>query len=221
MQRSRFFWCVVSFQAGFLLLTSAAAFGQAAADPWLILASGEKGSINTHTKRSDLVRMFGAVNVVDQNVDVGDGELQSATFLFPKDPERRLEILWKDPDSKTSPQSADILGEKSRWHTIHGITLGTPASDLEHFNGRPFRFSLTNDGTDMAAELISWRGGLLEKEFQGDGRVILKLEEDPAKGTEQKSPSADFEVDSDSPVWRALHPHISRMSWIFPSNTNP
>jgi hypothetical protein len=104
--------------AGFAFLATTLGFGQAARDPWLILANGEKGSINAHTTRNDLVRMYGAANVVDQDVDIGKGEMQLATFLFPKDPERVIEILWKDPGTKTAPESADIFGGKSCWELL-------------------------------------------------------------------------------------------------------
>jgi len=203
--------------AGFILLAAMTAFGQAQADPWLILASGEKGAINSHTTRQDLVRKYGAANVVDQDVDIGEGEVQSGTFLFPKDPQRQTEILWKDPDNKTAPESAQIWAKKSLWHGVHGITLGTSVSELERLNGRRFRFALTNDGTDMAEETISWRGGRLEKEFQGNGRIILRIESSPTKGAKQSGP-ADFEVDSDNPDWCAQTPHISEMTWFFASN---
>ncbi|MGB6632343.1 MAG: hypothetical protein WBE52_13985, partial [Terriglobales bacterium] len=125
--------------AGFILLAVMTVFGQAQVDPWLILASGEKGTINSHTTRKDLVRTYGAANVVDQDVDIGEGEMQSGTFLFPEDPQRQIEILWKDPDHKTAPESAQILGKKSLWHGVHGITLGTSVRELERLNGRPFR----------------------------------------------------------------------------------
>jgi hypothetical protein len=206
--------------ANVFFLGTVLGFAQAGPDPWLILASGKEGAINAHTTRNDLVRMYGAANVVDQDVDIGEGEMQSATFLFPKDPERRIEILWKDPDTKTAPESADVLGKKSRWHAVHSITLGTSVSELERLNGRPFRLTLTNDGTDMAEELISWRGGSLEKEFQGGRRIILKLEWTPAKGTKRKAPH-DIETNSSDPVWRAQNPHVSRISWFFSSNTQP
>jgi len=189
-------------------------------DPWMILASGEKGSINARTTHHDLVRMYGAANVVDQDVDIGEGEMQSATFLFSKDPERQIEIRWKDPDTKTAPESADIRGKKSRWHAAHGITMGTSASELERMNGRPFHFSLANDGTDMREETISWRGGSLEIEFQGYGRVILELEWSPAKADTQTGPR-DIEVNSDNPAWRAQNPRVSRITWLFPSKTQP
>ena len=206
--------------AAFVFFLTAPGLGQSAPDPWLILASGEKGSISVHTTRLDLVRIYGVSNVVDTDVDIGEGEMQSATFLFPKDPERQIEVLWKDPDTKAAPASADIRGKKSRWHAVHGISLGSTSIELEHINGRSFRWTLMNDGTDMRQELISWRGGSLEKEFQGDGSVMLELESGPPKGVKQKGPR-DFDVHSDNPIWRARNPHVSRMTWLFPSNTQP
>jgi hypothetical protein len=206
--------------AAVLISLSTHAFAQAESDPWLIRTNGDKSPINVHTTRQDLVRLYGASNVVDQDVDVGEGEMQSATFLFPNDPERRIEILWKDPNAKTSPESADISGKKSRWHAIHGITVGTSAAELEQLNGRPFHFALTNNGTDMARETISWRGGQLQKEFQGRGRIILEIQDSPSKSARPRSP-ADFEVDSDNPTWRAQSPQITRMSWFFPPDEQP
>ena len=72
----------------------------------------------------------------------------------------------------------------------------------------------------MAEELISWRGGSLEKEFQGDGHVILELEWAPSKRAKQRGPH-DIETSSDNPVWRAQNPHVRRMTWLFPSKTQP
>ena len=86
--------------AGLILLAPMTAFGQAQADPWLILVSGEKGAINSHTTRKDLVRMYGAANVVDQDVDIGEGEMESEAFLFPKDPQRQIEICGKTRTTK-------------------------------------------------------------------------------------------------------------------------
>jgi hypothetical protein len=151
---------------GLAFLATISAFGQTANDPWLILASGEKGSINLHTTRKDLIRAYGASNVTDQDADVGEGEMQPLTVLFAGDPQRRIELLWKDPGKKTEPAFATIRGRASRWHAVHGISLGTTLPELERINGRPFRFALTNDGTDMAEEHISWQGGLLEKTFK-------------------------------------------------------
>src|SRR6476469_5265569 len=90
--------------AAILVSLRAPALGQAASDPWLILASGKEGSINLHTTREDLVRLYGDSNVVDHDADVGDGEMEPETVLFPNDPERRIEILWRDLERRGGPK---------------------------------------------------------------------------------------------------------------------
>jgi len=203
--------------AGFtLLLATMPGFGQSAPDLWLILADGEKGSINADTAREDLVRYYGAANVVDQDVDIGEGEMQPATFLFPQDAERRIEILWKDPDRRASPSSVEIRGKKSQWHGAHGISLGTTLLELQRINGRPFGFALVNDGTDIANEQMSWHGGSLEKDFQGAGRVILWLEGSPGNRTTSNRPM-DFSGESNTPRIRKMNLRVSSMVWIFPT----
>src|SRR5437016_7083504 len=110
--------------AALVFIVTTLGFGQAAPDLWLILANGEKGPINLHTTRADLVRAYGTASVVDQDVDIGEGETEPGTVVFPKDKHRAIEILWTDQATKTAPKSATIRGRASRWHAAHGISLG-------------------------------------------------------------------------------------------------
>src|SRR5450432_2161785 len=128
--------CILS---GFFLLGMALGVGQATPDQWLLLASSEKGAIDGHTTREELVRVYGKANVVDRDVDVGEGETEHETIIFPNDPKRSIEILWQDPEKKTRPTSAQVQGEASLWKAPHGISLGTSLKQLEQFKGRPFQ----------------------------------------------------------------------------------
>lgn len=166
------------------------------------------------------MRLYGASNVVDQDADVGEGEIEPETVLFPKDPARRIEILWKNPDKRAEPASASIRGRASRWHAVHRISLGTTLAQLQRVNGRPFRFDLSNDGTDMANELILWRGGSLESDFQGEGRVTLRLVCTSSQATAQKGPR-DFGGESDAPGMQKLNLHIVEITWVFPPQPQP
>lgn len=197
--------------AGFVLFVAISALAH---DPWLIVATGTDGVINVHTTQEELVRLYGAQNVVDRDVDVGEGEIEAETVLFPNDPERRLEVLWKNPD-KRAPTSVIIRGRASHWHAVHRISLGTTLTELQRVNDRPFRFDLKNDGTDMATEAISWRGGSLQKEFQGEGHIILWLVCAPTQSTPSKGPR-DFGGESDTPEIQTLNLYITEMTWIFP-----
>jgi hypothetical protein len=202
----------------FVFLVTIAGFGQTAPDPWLILAGGEAGSINAHTTREDLVRAYGASNVIDQKVDVGEGDTEIATVVFPNDAQRTIRILWKDPDKKTEPSSATISGKASRWHAVHGISLGTTLGELQRLNGRPF--PVAGYGTDQPGAILSWKGGLLARELQGDGLVILRLDYTPSKGVPQPDLSL-INGNCDEPVLQKLNLYVREINWEFPSRFEP
>jgi hypothetical protein len=195
-------------------------FGQAAPDPWLILASGDKGAIHGHTTREDLVRVYGKANVVDQDVEVGEGETQPGTVLFPKDPKRSIEILWKDPNKKTQPASAQIQGETSLWKAPHGISLGTSLKQLEQFNGRPFQ--LSGFGWDYSGTVLSWEKGSLAADLDGEhGRVVVRLDSSTANMTEEEQSQVmgDRDFSSRNPVMQKFNPRAYQVIWVFPSQT--
>jgi hypothetical protein len=204
--------------AGFLFLATMLGFGQAAADPWLILVNGEKGAINAHTTRQDLVRMYGASNVVDKDVDVSEEETEAGTVVFPKDPQRTIEIRWKDPDKKTLPAFVQIQGDTSRWKAVHNISLGTTLKELERLNGRPFH--LAGFGWDYSGTVSSWDKGSLAAELDGGhGHLLLRL--GPPSDThvpeeEQSQVLGDSDFSSDHPVMQKLNPRVYQVIWGFP-----
>jgi len=154
--------------AGLLLLgTTILTFSQAEPDPWLIVPNGDGGAINYRVSRAELAQRYGAANVVDEEVGVGEGDTDTATVLFPKDSERRIEILWQDREKEAYPSSVSVSGKASRWHAVHGISLGMPYSELSRINGKPFPISW---GTDQGNVVLSWNGGLLDKDLK-DVRV--------------------------------------------------
>ena len=197
--------------------------GQVPSDPWLILPDGKQGSINVHTTRQDLVRAYGAKNVVDRDLDVGEGEVQPGTVLFPNDSRRSIEILWNDVENKANPSSLTIRGDKSRWKAPYDISLGTTLKQLEHMNGRPFH--MAGYGWDYSGTVTSWGGGKLAHDLgefdpQGReaGRVILRLECRTARLTqkEEMQVAGDHDFSSTDPVLQKLNPCVSEMVWAFP-----
>src|SRR5260221_1158601 len=194
--------------AGFFFLAIALGVGQATPDPWLLLASSDKGAINGHTTREELVRAYGKANVVDHDVDVGEGETQLGTVIFPNDPKRSIEILWQDPDKKTRPSSAQIQGEASLWKAPRGISLGTSLKHLEQFNGKPFQ--MAGFGWDYSGTVKSWENGSLATELDGEhGRVIVRLDSRPGTEVsqdEQNQVMGDRDFSSHHPVMQKLNP---------------
>jgi len=214
--------------AAFLLLAFPVS-GQVASDPWLILADGKQGSINAHTTRQDLVLAYGADNVVDQDLDVGEGEVEPGTLLFPSDPERSIEILWNDIQTKPEPSRLTIRGNKSRWKSLHDISLGTTLKQLERLNGRPFHMS--GYGWDYSGTVLSWDKGTLTRDLgefdpQGveHGRIILRLNCDtsstkPLTQEEGMQVVGDRDFSSSHPLLQKMNPCVSEMVWVFPEKT--
>jgi hypothetical protein len=206
--------------AVFVFLGTTIGFGQAAADPWLILATGEKGSISTQTTRSELARVYGARNVVDQDIEVGEGETQPGTVLFPKDASRKIEILWDDPEKKTAPSILTIRGKASRWKAVHGISLGSSLKDLERLNSQPFH--LSGFGWDYSGTVMSWDNGSLAAELDGGhGRVILRLDSNVPEAVDEDVSQVvgDRDFSSHHPVMQKLNPRVYEVVWVFPSSS--
>jgi hypothetical protein len=187
-------------------------------DNWRILPGGG-GAITATTTRRDLVARFGAANVVDQDIVTGhgEGEIVPVTVLFPNDPKRRLEINWKDEKTKLAPEFLTIQGEKSVWHTVHGISLGTCLKQLESINGRPF--SLLGFGWDFEGKVESWNNGVLDKELEGKGRVFMQLVpwgEVPVAESEMDEVIGDGPFSSSHPIMQKINPCASEITWKFP-----
>jgi hypothetical protein len=205
--------------SGFLFVGTMLGFGQTTPDPWLLLASNEKGAINSHTTRDELVRAYGKANVVDQEVDVGEGETEPGTVIFPSDPKRSIEILWQDPEKKTHAASAQVQGEASLWKAPHGISLGTSLKQLEQLNARPFR--MAGFEWDYSGTVTSWENGLLATALDGEhGRVVVRLDSRPGTNVSQQEQSqvlGDGDFSSHHPVMQKLNPVAYQIIWVFPS----
>lgn len=214
-----------------VFLLTAFTFGQSKPDPWLLFAKGDRGPITAKTTRQDLVQAYGAENIVDEDLELGEGETQSGTVLFPNDPQRSIEILWNDTEKKAEPSSLTIRGTKSRWKTLHDISLGTSLKQLEQYNGKPFHMS--GYGWDYSGTVMSWDGGTLAQDLgefnqpsgTEHGRIILRMTcstsnmESVTKEEEQQI-QGDRDFSSSHPVLQKLNPCVGEMVWIFPGKAN-
>jgi len=191
--------------AATLILLPACALGQAESDPWLVVPGGDAGPITARTTREDLVHRYGAANVVDEEVGVGEGDTEMATVLFPKDPERRIEILWQDEQNKRYLGNATISGKASLWHAVHGISLGMSYSELARINGKPFPISW---GTDMGSVVPSWNGGLLEKDLRN---ASIWFDDLPPHTTRKEAFSVGGRLQE--------RRRVNQISWGFPAQS--
>ncbi|MEO8025704.1 MAG: hypothetical protein ABI823_04500 [Bryobacteraceae bacterium] len=186
----------------------------------LIIPGERIGAFTAATGHEGLRRAFGAINVVDQMIDSEEGNSAPGTIIYKGDPERELQILWKDNDPTKPPAQIFICRSsrsKCQWHTRSGITIGTTLQKLEQLNKKPF--SLSGFFWDYAGGVISWDDGKLEKELDKGGRLMLFLS--PSKDAvekltseERKAISGDQTMRSgDAPV-RKLNPAVESMKLL-------
>jgi hypothetical protein len=206
--------------AGFILWVTTLGLGQSAPDPWLIVTSGVEGPLNLHTTHSELLRVYGKANVTERDgIEGFSGDMEYVTVLFAKDPERAIEIIWRDEEKKTVPAFVTVRGCKTRWHAARGISLGTSLKDLERLNGQSFK--LAGFGWDYSGTVTSWENGALAVELDGGhGRVLVRLDSPPRSDTSEKEMldvSGDRDFSSQHQAMQKLNPKAYEVMWEFPS----
>ena len=136
-----------------------------------------------------------------QGVDVG------ITVLYPKDPKRRLEVWWSNPN-RTGLYLIDIAG-KSVWTAPDGLRLGLTVPELEKLNHKPFK--LKGFDKDGNATVSDWDGGTLAA-LPGGCKSSVNLRADPKASKDAVSAiSADEEFVSTDPVIRTVKPTVSEI----------
>lgn len=179
-----------------------------AASAHAVACSGAFARDSTHAK---LVAAFGNNNVAWTQVDGPDSTKLNASVLFPKDPKRRLEVLWANEDARSDIQVIDINGQ-STWTAPKGLKLGLTVAALEKINGKPFM--MKGFKGDTGGLVTSWENGALDK-LPGGCRVGVRFAPDPkapppAQG-EADVLTSDKDFLSNAPGLKALAPKISEI----------
>lgn len=146
----------ISLASAALVASVAAA---AAADPGpknLVLSC--TGAFAADADRDRLAAVFGAGNVVDVEIDVGEGMTEPGTVIYPDDPARRVDIFWHDGEARRRPLSVLVRSEGSLWQGPAGIRLGSTLAEVEALNGGPFE--LLGFDWDQGGYVTAWNGKL-------------------------------------------------------------
>ena len=181
---------------------------------------------SANTSEAELVDRFGAENVTTALVPWGgaEGDYNEGTVLFPDSADARVEIFWADRKSKRRPEWVSVRGERSRWRSLRGITLGTDLLTIERLNRRPLR--LSGFGHDGAGSVISWAGGRLEASGSESCDVRIRLlPQYEEKGDQHSSSrrgnlasqvSRDHSYSSGHPAMQALNPRVYELFLHYP-----
>jgi hypothetical protein len=125
-----------------------------------------------------LAMAFETRNLTFTQVDGPDGSKLNASVVFPNDPKRRLEVLWKN-DATRSATSLIVIGGQSQWVAPKGAHLGMPIAALEKANGKPFK--LTGLDQPNGGSVLDWDGGAMDA-LPGGCKVGMRLAPDPKTG---------------------------------------
>ncbi len=162
-------------------------------DPWRIVPGKSFGPVDQSTSRSDLDQFFGASNVEEGTLYIGEGFCVPATIVFPGT-DNELTVAWQSPEHDNV---AMLRVEKpgGRWSTAEGIRVGTTVAQLEELKGEPIEFG--GFGWDYGGG-ADWQG--LGLRLAPDAKIYRSLGNDPRFG----------EILGEKTV-RSDHPLIRRM----------
>jgi hypothetical protein len=177
---------------------------RSAAQPRTIDCRGAFARDSSHIR---LAQIFGPNNVIFTDVEGPENSKIPASVLFPKDPRRRLEMLWNNTASRSGTQVIVING-KSNWAAPRGIKLGTQLPAVEKLNGKPFK--LTAFGAD-GSSAADWQEGALLKLPNGC-KIGMRFVADPRTPQEARAQlAAAKELMSSDPNVRALRPTVAEI----------
>jgi hypothetical protein len=100
----------------------------------VVACSGPFAKDSSHLK---LTMTYDLNNIDFGEVDTSSGKTM-ASIVFPKDPKRRLEVCWSDPNKRKDTYLIVINGSSTRAGP-NGLRLGLSLLDLEKLNGKPFK----------------------------------------------------------------------------------
>jgi hypothetical protein len=153
-----------------------------------------------------LAMVFGDGNVTFTQEKVQDSDV-GATIVYPKDPRRRLEVWWSNPN-RTGLFLIDIAG-KSIWTGPEGLHLGLTLPELEKRNHKPFK--LKGFDKDGVATVSDWDGGTLAA-LPGGCKASVNFHADAKTAQDAASSiSADHEYSSSDEAVRAAKLSVSEI----------
>jgi hypothetical protein len=182
----------------------AAAHPSSAAPPHAVACSGAFAKNSSHIR---LAQIFGPQNLTYTEVEGAQNTKVQASVLYPKDPKRHLEVMWKNEPSRADTSVIAINGQ-STWSGPKGLHLGLPIAAVEKLNGKPFQ--LAGFDQDNAGSALDWQGGALDK-IPGGCKVSVRLVADPkASEDARKEASGAMLMSSDASV-RAVKPTVAEI----------
>jgi hypothetical protein len=189
---------------------------QLKAQDYLIVPGVRVGPVRQSSTMESLRALPGVESKPDL-IQIGEGATEPGLVLYPNDPSRRLEVVFRD----TPPQTAAHVwicpppgpAPACRWRTATGVGMGTTLRELERLNGKPFE--MVGCCFDGSGAVVSFGGGKLSS-FKDSFRLNLNLSPVGLPRQEAKVISGDKDLRSSHPLLRRLNPRVHVMRLHFP-----
>lgn len=171
------------------------------------------GPFGPDSSEEFLKGLFGSGNIVSETIAGHEGTTLDATLVFPKDPARRLVVLWQDEEQRERP-AAIIIRDDSAWIGPGGVRLGSALTEVEAINGAPFQ--VLGFGWDYGGA-ASFPVGVLA-DIPGGCIMSLSFDLDWSQdfGPEFDEIMGDQQLTSDDPLLRAAAPMVSEIAVGYP-----
>jgi hypothetical protein len=170
------------------------------------------------TSEEALRRYLGPSQVSRQMIDVGEGELEDGSVIYPNTPGLTILVLWKDSAGRRHPSSVR-LRKGSTQVIYNGIGIGTTLKALERLNGRPFQ--LAGFDFDYSGTVTSWQGGRLEEVSGSACEIKVRLQPVLPKSPSREQLAAgqategDRDFQSSDKNMQLLNPRIYEVLLIY------
>jgi hypothetical protein len=190
-RRRRFIWVALTLAGSLLLITDSLA--------------AELKCQEAFAKDSDhsrLVAAFGKVNVTRETVYSPDAEEFDASVVFPRDPARRVEVVWWD--EKARKRLAMIRVRGPGWSGPQEVRVGMTLDAAEAANGGPF--ALHGFGWDFGGVVTDWKGGAFAR-LPGGCNLLLAFK-DTASEAAPEEVMGEKVFTSDMPAIKAVKPRV-------------
>lgn len=156
------------------------------------------GPITETTTREQLAQQFGAANLRDAAIDIGEGETAPGTVVN-LGSERSFTVLWKD-DNRTGVEAVTNPG--TAWKTPEGIGIGTSFSELQQKLGP---FQVLGFAWDYGGTILLEGTNLARYE----GVLILRVQPDENL---EVGTSSDYQAVTGEEPFPSNNPHLQRLN---------
>ena len=160
-----------------------------------------------------LASHFGRENVIPETIDGPEGQPLNVTAIYPKDPDRRIEVIFANEEERTGLITVMVSQPTSLWKGPGNVGMGAGIAEVEAVNGKAF--TVQGFGWDYGGFVSNWEDGKLAE--GGPCRPIMRFH------TEGDNVAAEIQGDgaqpmSDDPLVRKADPKVALfgISWPAP-----